>query len=224
MNRWLIVFLFASGLSRAQDVVLNLQSQNPLQISDGFSLAFQENTNEYLATKWSQGKLFYTNGTSKTYDSLNFNRYLNIVEVVTNNKLLTLKPMGLAGALIYDSKKSGFVLIAAKINYETRFLLANSAGKFLVASYLTTNKNMESGGTKMDELRFVSRKEEKVVINGFFALFREGEWQSFKLSKSALAKLFEKDKKELQSIASERGLDLSEKKGLMKLLQILNKG
>ncbi|MCF6360941.1 MAG: hypothetical protein L3J29_09300 [Cyclobacteriaceae bacterium] len=223
MNKWLIAFLFASCLCQAQNVVLNLQSQNPLQVGEGFSLTFHQNNNEYIATKWSQGKLFYNNGTSKTYDSLNFNRYLNIIEVVTNNKLLTLKPMGLAGALIYDTKNSGSVLISAKVDLETRFLLTNSVGQYLFASYLTTDKGEESRGFRIDELVFVAR-EEQVVIEEFFVLFRKGAWEHFKLNKSALSKLFKKDKKELQLIASDSDLDLSKKEGLIRLFQMLNKG
>ncbi len=223
MNKWLFIFLFASCFSKAQDVVIKPQSDNPLEIGRDFELSFPENNNEYLATQWSKGKLFYANGTSKTYDSLNFNRYLDIIEVAINNKVLTLKPMGLAGALIYNSEKLGFVLIAAKVDIETRFLLTNSVGKYLFASYLTADKIEDSRGFRTDELRFVPKKEKEAIINEFFALFKEGKWEKFKLNKSALSKLFKLDKKKLQSIAATYNLNLNDKTGLIVTFQVLNK-
>jgi len=132
MIKWLILLFILPFTAQAQEVILNLHTPQPVELKGEFDLFFPEHTNEYLVTQWSKGKLFYTNGTSKTYDSLNFNRHQNMMEVVVNNKVLILMPLGLAGGLIYNSDTDGSVLIVGKVNAEAKFLLVNSAGKYLL--------------------------------------------------------------------------------------------
>jgi len=194
MIKWLIILFILPFTAQAQEVILNLHAAQPVELKGGFGLFFPEHTNEYLVTQWSKGKLFYTNGTSKTYDSLNFNRHQNMMEVVVNNKVLILMPLGLAGGLIYNSDNDGSVLIVGKVNAKANFLLVNSVGKHLLASYLTTRIE-EIRGYKTDEMRFVPKEESDKIIKEKFVIFSNGNWEEFKMSKSFLSKLFNIDKK-----------------------------
>lgn len=223
MTKWLAILFILPFTVQAQEVILNLHNPQPIELKGGFGLFFPEQTNEYLVTQWSKGKLFYTNGTSKTYDSLNFNRYQNMMVVVANNKVLTLMPLGLAGALIYNSNHSGSVLIVGKINAEAKFLVVNSVGKYLLASYLTTDRIEEVRGHKIDEIRFVPKKEADKIIKEAFVIFNNGSWEEFKISKSFLSKFFNIGKKELQGVATDAGISMSDKAGLVKLFELLNK-
>ncbi len=222
MTKWLAILFILPFMAHAQEVILNLDEPQPVELKGGFGLFFPEHTNEYLVTQWSKGKLFYTNGTSKTYDSLNFNRHQNMMEVVVNNKVLTLMPLGLAGGLIYNSGNDGSVLIVGKVNAKARFLLVNSVGKYLLASYLTTDRIEGVRGYKTDEMRFVPKEEGKKIIKEEFVVFRDGNWEGLKMSKSFLSKLFNIDKKELQGISTNAGISMSDKIGLIKLFQLLN--
>ncbi len=220
--KWLAILFVLPFTVQAQEVILNLHAPQPVELKGGFDLFFPEHTNEYLVPQWSKGKLFYTNGTSKTYDSLNFNRHQNMMEVVVNNKVLTLMPLGLAGGLIYNSNYSGSVLIVGIVNAEAKFLVVNSVGKHLLASYLTT-KIEEVRRHKTDEMRFVPKEEGDKIIKEAFVIFSNGSWEEFKISKSLLSKFFNTDKKELQSFATDAGISMNDKVGLIRLFQLLNK-
>lgn len=208
--------------ANAQDVVVDLNADTPLQISNDFSLSFPENNREYLVSQWSKGKLFYTNGTSKTYDSLNFNRHLNILEVVTNNKVLFLQPMGLAGALIYDSANKGTVLLVGKTNGVSRFLVIMSQHKYLLASYIEVEKPPVINEAKVDEIRFVAKEEPVSIISSRHTVLINDTWEDIKWNKSGISKLFKIDKKELQKRASNAGIALDNERGLFNIFDLLN--
>jgi len=72
-------------------------------------------------------------------------------------------------------------------------------------------------------MRFVPKEEGDKIIKEAFVIFREGSWEEFKISKSFLSKLFNIDKKELQRMSSDAGISMSDKVGLIKLFQLLNK-
>ncbi len=222
MIRWICILIIPSCFANAQDVVLNLNAEKLVEFSDEFKLTFPDNNNEYLMSQWSNGKLFYTNGTSKEYDSLNYNRHLNIIEVVTNNKVLTLKPMGLAGTLIYTSSTSGFVIIVAYINNTSKFLIVNNSQKYLLASYIENKEPPTENEFKVDEIRFVPKEKQESIISRHYVVFSDGNWKELKWNKSGISKLFNIDKKELQKRASKAGIELAESKGLYQIFDILN--
>lgn len=223
VNKWLIIILLVTQLAQGQDVSLHSNGNDPVELSDNFSLFIPQNVNQYLATQWSKGRLFYPNGSSKDYDSLNFDRYSNVLEVVSNNKAVSILPMGLSGALIYNSPSLGTVLIVGKVVEESKFLLLQSEGKYLLASYLFSNDNQVELNYKNDEIRFVPKKKVEAVIKEHYVIFEKEQWEEIKLNKSAFSKLFKVDKKELQSLASENGLNTNNKQGLKALFQLLNK-
>jgi len=210
------------NLANGQDVILNSGVGNPVLLSNKFELHFPNNQNQYIASQWSKGKLFYTNGTSKKYDSLNFNRYGNKIEAVVNNKPLSILPMGLSGGLIYNTDNSGSLLIVGKTVSETRFLMVLSNGKYLLASYLVSTVPAEDLSYKLDELRFVPQKKKENVISVHYVFFDNEKWKSFKLNKSSLAKLFQVEKKTLQSNAETEGINTNTEKGLIELFDFLN--
>lgn len=140
MNKAIFIILIISHLAKGQDVIVHAQGENPIEVSFEFSLVAPPNLNQYIAKQWANGKLFYTNGTSKYYDSLNFDRCSNELEVVVNNKALSILPMGLSGALVYNSTSSGTMLLVGKVADKARFLLIESTGQFLLASYLISSE------------------------------------------------------------------------------------
>lgn len=223
MNKWMLIFLFAANWVNGQDVTLNINATDPLKLSLGFNLFIPPNDHQYLASQWTKGKLFYANGTSKTYDSLNFDRYSDAIEVVINNKPLSIMPMGLSGALIYSSNNSGTVLIVGKVDGKRKFLLVLSEGQHLLASFLHSSEHHTELTYKIDEIIFVPQKEEEPIIKKNYVVLDNRNWIRFKMNKSAISKLFNVDKKELKSIASNKGINTSDKRGLLQLFQALNK-
>ena len=222
MNKWTLLFFLIANLANGQDVIVNAGVGNTVQLSDEFELHIPQNQNQYIASQWSKGKLFYANGTSKKYDSLNFDRYGNKVEVVVNNKALSVLPMGLSGGLIYSTDNSGSLFIVGKIAEEARFLIVLSSGKYLLASYLISTAPSDELNYKTDEVRFVPKKKTENVIRAHYVIFENEKWKSFKLSKSALSKLFKEDKKMLQSTAVSEGINTSTEIGLIQLFDFLN--
>ncbi len=219
-------FVFAclaiSKCAMAQDVLLHTNLSNPIQLNANFSLVTSANNNKYIATKWAQGKLFYANGSSKIYDSLNFDRHLNIMEVVVNNKVVSLLPMGLSGALIYSSQSSGYLLIAGKVLEKNRFLQVICEGQYVLASYLTTSKIEVANNYKIDEVRFAPKNKNDLIIRKNFVLLRNGKWEDFKITKSTIGKLFKVDKKELQVMINKNNLQPNSKQNLVQLFKWLN--
>ena len=222
MNRVFFILFLIAHWTQGQDVVLNATGAKPIEVNDGFELVNPQNNNQYIATQWSSGKLFYTNGTTKIYDSLNFDRFTNVLKVVINNKPLSIFPMGISGALIYTTDSTGTMLIVNKLEDDTKFLLVESSGNYLLTSYLVSSEQTEEVTFKIDEIYFVAKDKKDLVIKEHFVLLKQGNWSSFKLTLSTLSKLFKVDKKELQSIASNKSINLTNKNGLVALFKILN--
>lgn len=223
MNKGFFILFLVTHWAQSQDVILNVASAKPIEVSAGFELVNPQNNNQYIAAQWSSGKLFYINGTTKIYDSLNFDRYANVIEVVINNKALSILPRGLSGALIYSTTSSGTMLLVSKVADDTKFLLVEGSGKYLVASYLVSSEQHEEVTSKLDEIRFVPKEKRDLIIKEYFFLLDQGSWSPFKPNKSTLSKLFNVDKKELQSLASNTGVNLNSKNGLIELFKTLNK-
>ena len=223
MSRVLIIFLLLGNLAEAQFVTISNNVEKPIIITSGFKLAIPQNKHQYLATKWTKGQLFYNNGTSKLYDSLNFDRYANRLEVVANNKALLLMPMGLSGAMINGASNEGTLLIVGDISGASTFLVVLSVGTNILASYLTPDYIENTRGFKTDEVRFVPKGKEEVVIKEHFTILKQGKWHVFKLNKPSLTKLFKVEKKKLQEMASNEQVSLNDSNGLIKIFQILNK-
>jgi len=221
MIRWILIFLFMASWANAQDVVLNASVRNPIKINTAFELYIPQNQNQYIASQWSKGKLFYSNGTSKTFDSLNFDRFSNKIEVVVNNKALSVLPMGVSGALIYNSNDSGTLLVVGKVEAQFKLLLVQSNGQFILASYLVSSKPIGDINYKLDEFRFVAKQEEAETISNHYVVFENGNWVKFRLSKSSIGKQFGMSKKELQSKTT-KGINTNAKEGLVQLFNVLN--
>jgi hypothetical protein len=220
MIKWILILVLAANWVNGQNVTLN--SNNSIKLSLDFSLFVPQNEHQYIATQWAKGKFFYANGTSKPYDSINFDRYENVIEVVVNNKALSIMPMGLSGALIYNSSNSGTILIVGEIDERSRFLMLQSEGQYILVSYMTTNEMQEETNYKTDEIRFVPKSDAKLVLEENYFILSNGAWREFKISRSSISKLFKVEKKELQSIASENGIITGSKSGLIELFQLLN--
>lgn len=222
MIRWVLLFSFMCNLANGQDVILNSGAVNPVQLNDEFELHFPNNQNQYIVSQWSKGKLFYTNGTSKKYDSLNFDRYGNKIEAVLNNKPLSILPMGLSGGLIYNSANSGSLFIVGKVESESRFLVVLSSGKYLLSSYLVSTTPVDEVPYKTDEVRFSPKNIKENVIKVHYVILDSERWKSFKLSKSSLSKFFKEEKKTIQAIAEKEGINTSTERGLIQLFDFLN--
>lgn len=222
MNKWIFIFLFSANYVNGQHVKLQPDESIPIYLSPDFSLFIPQQDYQYVASKWASGRLFYTNGTSKRYDSLNFDRYSNKIEVVINNKALSILPMGLTGALIYFSDKVGYLLIVGKVKDQPKFLAVESVGQYVLAAYLISSAPKEDLTYKTDEIRFVPKIKKEDLIKKTFWLLTNGIWAEFKMNKSTVSKLFKIDKKKLQSIASDKGINVNNKHELVRLFQFLN--
>ena len=221
-NSWVLFLLLISSWASAQHVIITSNAERPFEVSSNFTFDFPKNHFQYLSKYWTKGDLFYTNGTSKQYDSLNFDRYANRLEVVVNNKALSLLAMGLAGALVYESSDKGTLLIVGKIRETSKFLLVNSNGKFVLANYTSTNDIEETATFQVNEIRFSPKPKPELIATSHYVLYKNGEWVDFKLSKSSISKLFRIDKKQMQSSAREAGIANYDDQGLIKLFQLLN--
>ncbi len=222
MNKWIFFSLFITNWAFGQDVSLTNNVTNPIKLNPAFELYVPVNDQQYIAGQWAKGKLFYTNGTSKHYDSLNFDRYSNVIEVVLNNKVITIRPMGLSGALIYNSQTSGSLLIVGKVSDQSLFLVVESKGRYVLASYLTANETQKVENYKVDEVRFVPKKKNELIIKENYVLLNDNTWDWFKINKSEIGKLFKVDKKDLQSMAAENGINANNKTELVPLFNLLN--
>lgn len=222
MNKWIFIFLFSANYVNGQHVKLKPDESNPIFLSPDFSLFIPQHDNQYVVSKWARGRLFYTNGTSKRYDSLNFDRYSNKIEVVINNKALSILPMGLTGALIYSSDTVGYLLIVGNVKDQPTFLAVESVGQYVLASFLISSEQNEVLTYKIDEIRFVPKRKIDVIIKRKHLLLNNKVWGEFKLNKSTISNLFKVDKKGLQSIASDRGINVNNKQELVRLFQFLN--
>ena len=223
MNKSFFIFFLITHLAQSQDVILNATGDKPIEVSAGFELVNPQNSNQYIATKWSSGKLFYTNGTTKEYDSLNFDRYANVLDVIIKNKPLSIFPMGLSGALIYNATSAGTMLIVRKVEDEPKFLLVESSGIYILTSYLISSEQHREAIQRIDEIRFAPKEKKDLDIREYFVLFSQGRWSSFKLTKTTISKLFMLDKKELQPLAAKEGVNLNNKDGLVELFKIMNR-
>lgn len=219
MTKWGFLFLLTANTIFAQDVVIN---NSTIQISDKFELVSPSIDQQYVATQWAKAKLFYANGTSKNYDSLNFNRYANEIEIVVNNKVITLRPIGISAALIYHTSTSGSLLMVGSVNDQSLFLLVQSEGKFVLASYLATNEIKKEENYKVDEVRFVPRKKDVIIIKENYVVRKEDVWSEFKLNKSSVSKLFKIEKKTFQDIVAAQGINVGGKEELVQIFNILN--
>ncbi len=222
MTKWILLLLLGYNSLLAQPVSFTGNKENPVVIKGNFKLVSSTNTHQYLTSKWAKGRLFYLNGTSKPYDSLNLERYSNNLEVVANNKILALLPMGLTGVLINTSEFTGFVIIVAAINEESKFVLLESYGSYLLGSYIAVNEPIKNQTYANDEFRFVAKEKPGLVINKHFSILNNGSWGAFKLSKSAISKLFKVDKKELQNIADKANISINDQYGLLQLYKEMN--
>ena len=222
MIRWAILFLILSSNLAAQQVSVVSDLKNPLKIESEFELKRPSDKHQYLLSKWSNGTLFYLNGSSKKFDSLNFERFSNNLEIVSNNKILTLMPMGLTGVVINESTTSSYVLIVAKINSESRFIIVNSIGDYLLGSYLFVDEPPVHHTYVDDEIRFVPKEEPNIIIKRNYVILVDDAWQTIKFNKSSISKLFNIDKKELQKKASSAGIKLDNKQGLLQIFDLLN--
>lgn len=221
MIKFSLFLLLITQLAYSQNIIINTSAANPVDIDGDFKLFIPRDNNQYLSTQWARGKLFYTNETSKSFDSLNFDRFSNRLEVVSQNEALLIMPMGVSGALIYKPKAEGALLIVGKINESSIFLIILSEGKQLLATYLTTNEDVEKRGFKTDGVRFVPKEKPDVIINEHYVLFRNGKWQETKLNKSVVGKLFGLSKKDVQAIMAEQDFN-DNTLGLIELFQFLN--
>lgn len=221
-NSWVLFLLLISSWVSAQHVIITSNAESPFEVNSNFTLDFPKNNFQYLSEQWAKGELYYTNGTSKQYDSLNFDRYANRLEVVVNNKALSLLAMGLSGALVYNSNTSGTLLIVGRVKETSKFLVVNSEGQFVLASYMSTNDLEETSNNQINEIRFTPKPKPELVTTKNYVIYKKGKWISFKLSKSSISKLFEIDKKRMQSSANQASIARYNEEGLSKLFQLLN--
>lgn len=222
MIKWTFVFITLSSLVFGQEVTINQAGSQPITLESGFKLQFVSGNNQYLMSHWAKGKLYYANNTSNAYDSLNFDRYGNAIEVIIHDKPLTVYPMGLAGALIHTGENSGYVLIKGELDGEQKMLEVLSSGKYVLAKYLEVNEVPSSQIVKTDEFRFVPKPEAPVNISIVFYVWDSGAWNEFRLNKSSIGKLFKVDKKEIQNFSYENHLNISNAKDLIQLFHYFN--
>lgn len=222
MIKWTIVFLLFSYSLFGQDVTISPGKEKLIHVQDGFNLDYLVNDDRYVLSRWAKGKLFYANNSFKEYDSLNFNRYDNIIELIVNNKPLSLYAMGLAGALIYTSDNSGYILVSVPVEGENKLMMVYSTGKYVLAGLASVNDTNFESNVKVDEIRFVPKPEKEVNVNNDYYIWEIDKWSSFKLTKSNIAKLFQSDKKEISSIYVQLSKQSNEEESLIKLFDYLN--
>ena len=223
MSKWVLSFLlFVGHWTLGQEVRIYSNTETPIHLSEGFELHIPANENKYIVTNWSKGQLYYPNGGYKSYDSLNFDRYTNAIEVVKNNKPLTIMPMGLLGALIFDTSASGYLLIVGSFESNNQFLLINSIGKYVLASKIDASIKNSELSSNIDEVRFVPKPEEELNLKPQYFIWKNLTWEPFKISKKAVLKLFGKDKKDFLKLVSRYDIDLSRKESLIQVFKIIN--
>jgi hypothetical protein len=222
MTKWILLLLLGYNSLLAQPVSFTGNKENPVVVKENFKLVSSSNTHQYLTSKWAKGRLFYLNGTSKPYDSLNLDRHSNKLEVVANNKILALLPMGLSGVLIATDQLAGSIIIVAVVNGESKFALLESYGDYLLASFIEINEPIKNHTYANDEIRFVAKEKPGLVVKEHYMVLMNGNWEVFKISKSAIGKLFKVDKKEIQSIASKAGISINNQNGLLQLYKEMN--
>lgn len=223
MIRCIFIFIFGINNLFAQSVSFTPENKSSVKINGDFKVVNTQITRQYLLKKWSNGTLFYLNGNSKYYDSLNFDRYSNRLEVAVNNKILTLLPTTLSGVVIRRNASSGYIIMVVKIDNENKFILTESTGNITLGSYLLVSKPETTPSYVDDEVRFVVKEEPGLIIKEIFILLNNQEWHRFKLSKPSIRKLFKIDKKEFQKIASENDINITARNGLILMFQLLNK-
>lgn len=223
MMKWVLLLVFLNTLAFGQEVTINMESDRPIQISDGFILKFPTKYNQYISDHWSKGIIYYSNGSNHRYDSLNFNRFSGSIEVVINNKPLSLMPLGFEGALIYDSSHSGYVLMSARIDDNKTVVVVQSEGKYVLAAKVQVTETITSTSVNVDEIRFVAKPKSELSFNTNYYLLKDKRWQSFKLSKSNIIKLFSIDKTELKEFFAARSSRLIGENDLVDFFDHFNK-
>ena len=222
MTKWLFICVLSGTWSFGQDLILASTTTKPVQLKEGFELRTPKNDHQYVSVQWAKGNLYYANGTSKTYDSLNFDKYGNKIDVIIHNKPLSILPLGLAGALIYETPTSGYVIIEGAIEEGRKFLLVNSVGDFTLVSYTSINEVIPIEFHKVDEIRFVPKAENRLIVSSRFYIWKGMTWEPFKLTKSVIGKLFSLNKKEIQTIFLEHAITTQDEQGLVYLFHLLN--
>ncbi|MCB0494841.1 MAG: hypothetical protein KDC79_01780 [Cyclobacteriaceae bacterium] len=222
MIKWTFLLTLITSFGFCQEVKIDLSQKQLITVSNEFNISVSQNNDQYLASRWSKGKLYYANGTSKQYDSLNFDRYSKTIEVVVNNKPLSIYPMGLAGALIYTGASSGYVLVKADIEGAQKLLEVCSSGKFILVKGLEAAEVKEIATIKMDEVRFEPKPEAQLNVGENYFVWNGESWKSFKLNKSGIGNLFNLDKKTLQNYISEQGISPTNKEQLILVFQHFN--
>lgn len=222
MIKWITLFLLTSSYVFSQDVTIKPESKQLITVSSEFIPGSTSNLDQYLVSKWAKGKLYYANGTFKEYDSLNFDRYGNVIETVIENKPLSVYPIGLAGALIYTGSATGYILVKAVLDGTPKLLEVRSIGKTVLASTLNTIQEVERKTIKTDDIRFVPKPEAEISVSEKFYVWNGSEWNSFKMNKSGIAKLFNLDKKEVQEVTSTNNIKTSTNEGVVALFQYFN--
>lgn len=222
MIKWTVLLLLANAYVFGQDVTIKPSTKQLITIEPNFQLTYPSTYDQYTVDKWAKGKLYYANGTSKQYDSLNFDRYGNVIKTVINSKPLSVYPIGLAGALIYVSKHSGHVFIKAVLDGTPKLLEVCSAGKFILANTLITSEEAERKTIKSDDIRFVPKQEPKINVSKKFYVWNGSEWSMFKPTKGAIINLFKLDKKVVHDYFATNKLKSTTEGGIILLFQHFN--